>query len=53
VDVFAGDFTDGITEGFKTADPYGDVTASQFNMPTESPRDSKRNFHTVTCPVYR
>ena len=53
VDVFAGDFTDGITEGFKTADPYGDVTASQFNMPTESPRDSKRNFHIVTCPVYR
>jgi hypothetical protein len=28
------------------------VTDSPFNMPTESPRDSKRNFHIVTCLVY-
>jgi len=48
-----GDFTDGITEGFKMADPYGDVTDSPFNMPTKSPRDAKRNFRIVTCPVYR
>jgi hypothetical protein len=34
VEVFAGDFTDGITEGFKTAAPYGDVTDSPFEMPT-------------------
>jgi len=53
VEVFAGDFTDGITEGFKTAAPYGDVTDSPFEMPTESPRDSNRNLCTVTCPVYR
>ena len=49
MDIFAGDFTDGITEGFKTADLYGDVTTSPFNMSTESSRDSKRNFRTVTC----
>jgi len=53
VEVFAGDFTDGITEGFKTATPYDDVTDSPFEMPTESPRDSNRNLHTVTCPAYR
>ena len=52
VEVFAGDFTDGLIEGFKIAAPYGDVTDSPFNMPTESPRDSKQNFRTVTCPVY-
>jgi hypothetical protein len=39
VEVFAGDFTDRITEGFKTAAPYGDVTNSPFELPTESPRD--------------
>jgi hypothetical protein len=53
VEVFEGDFTDRITDGFKMAAPYGDVTDSPFNMPKESPRDSKRNFRTVTCPVYR
>jgi hypothetical protein len=53
VEVFTGDFTDGITEGFKMADPYGDVTDSPFNMPMKSPRDAKRNFRIVTCPVYR
>jgi len=41
MEVFVGDFTDGITERFKTADPYCDVTDSPFNMPTESSRDSK------------
>jgi len=25
MDVYASDFSDGITEGFKMADPYGDV----------------------------
>ena len=39
VEVFAGDFTDGITEGFKTAAPYGDVTNSPFELPTESSRN--------------
>jgi hypothetical protein len=53
VEVFAGDFTDGITEGFKMVDLYGDVTDSPFEMPTELSRNSNRNFHTVTCPVYR
>ena len=53
VEVFAGDFTDGITEGFKTAASYDDVTDSPFEMPTESPRDSNWNLCTVTCPVYR
>ena len=52
MEVFAGDFTDGITEGFKTAAPYGDVTDSPFEMPTESPRDSNQKLRTVTCPVY-
>jgi hypothetical protein len=41
MEVFAGDFSNGITKGFKTADPYDDVTDSSFNMPTESLRDSK------------
>jgi hypothetical protein len=40
VEVFAGDFTNGITKGFKTAAPYVDVTDSPFEMPMESPRDS-------------
>ena len=39
--VFAGDLTDGITEGFKMTAPYGDVT--------DSPRDSNRNLRIVTC----
>jgi hypothetical protein len=39
VEVFAGDFTDGLTEGFKTTAPYGDVIDSPFEMPTESLRD--------------
>jgi hypothetical protein len=47
VKVFAGDFTDGITEGFKTAAPYGDVTDSPFELLTDSPRDSNRNLRAV------
>jgi hypothetical protein len=52
VEVFAGDFTDEITEGFKMAAPYGNVTDSPFEMPTESLRDTNRNLHTVMWPVY-
>jgi hypothetical protein len=48
VKVFAGDFTDGITERFKTATPYGDVIDSPFELPTDSPRDSNRNLRAVT-----
>jgi hypothetical protein len=46
-------FIDGITEGFKTPAPYGDVTDSLMKMPIELPNDSKRQLRTVTCPVYR
>jgi hypothetical protein len=46
-------FIDGITEGFKTSAPYGDVTDLPIKMPMESPRDSKRQHRTVTCPVCR
>ena len=53
MEVFTGDFTDGITEGFKTAAPYGDVTVSPFEMSTELPRDSNQNLRTMMCPVYR
>jgi len=52
MEVFAGDFTDGIIEEFKTAAPYSDMTDSPFEMPTESPSDSNQNLHTMTCPVY-
>jgi len=52
MEVFAGDFTDGLTEGFKTTAPYGDVIDSPFEMPTESLRDLNRNLRIVTCPVY-
>ena len=51
VKVIAGFFTDGIIDGFKTLAPYGDVTDSPMKMPTESPMDSKRLHHTVTCLV--
>jgi len=37
-----GIFTDGITEGFKTSAPYGDVTDSPMQMLTESLRDKKQ-----------
>ena len=42
-------FTDGITNGFKTAAPYGDVTGSPFKMLMELPRDSKWQIRTMTC----
>jgi len=45
--------TDRITEGFKTSAPYGNETGSLMKMLTESPRDSKRQFCTVTRPVHR
>ena len=35
------------------ADPYGDVTGSLLEIPTESPRDSKWKIHTVTCRFFR
>jgi hypothetical protein len=53
VEVIAVFFIDGITEGFKTPAPYGDVTDSLMKMPIELPNDSKRQLRTVTCPVYR
>jgi len=34
-------------------DPYGDVTGSPLEIPTESPRDSKWQIHTVTCRFFR
>jgi len=40
------------TEGFKTSTPYSDVTDSPMKMQTESPRDSKRQLRTVTCPIW-
>jgi len=52
-DRFTDANADGITEGFKTAAPYGDKTDSPMQMPMESPRDSKQQLRTVTCPVYR
>jgi hypothetical protein len=33
--VFAGDFTDKITEGFKPGASYSDVTDSPSELPTE------------------
>jgi hypothetical protein len=41
-------FTDEITERFKTSASYGDVIDSLMEMPTDSPRDSKRQLHMVT-----
>jgi hypothetical protein len=46
-------FTNIITEGFKTSAPYGDVTNSPMEMPTDSPRDSKRQLCMVTWPIQR
>jgi hypothetical protein len=34
--IFASDFTDGITEGFKLGSSYSDVTNSPSEVPTES-----------------
>jgi hypothetical protein len=36
MEVFAGDFTDGLTEGFKPGSPYSDVTNSLSDLPMES-----------------
>ena len=52
-DQFTDDNADGITEGFKTSAPYGDMTDSPMKMLTESPRDSKRQLRTVMYPVCR
>ena len=52
-DQFTNENADEITEGFKTSAPYGDVTDSLMKMMMESSRDSKRQHHTVTCPVCR
>jgi len=46
-------FTDEITEGFKTSALYGDVSDSPMEMPTDSPRDSKRQLCMVTWPIHR
>jgi len=37
MEVFAGDFIDGITEGFKPGSPYSDVIKSPSELPTEPP----------------
>jgi hypothetical protein len=37
VEVFTGDFTNGLTEGFKTRSPYSDVTNSLSEWPMEPP----------------
>jgi hypothetical protein len=37
VEVFPGDCTNGITEGFKPGSPYSDVTKSPSELPMESP----------------
>ena len=34
VEVFAGDFTNRLTEGFKSAAPYSDVTDPLSELPT-------------------
>jgi hypothetical protein len=39
VEVFAGDFTDGITERFKLGSPYSDVTDSPSEWQTKSPTE--------------
>jgi len=46
-------FTDKITERFKMSALYGNETGSSMKMPTESPRDSKWQLRTMTCPIYR
>jgi len=37
VEVFAGDFTYGIIEGFKQGSPYSGVTNLPSELPTEPP----------------
>jgi len=43
VEVFAGDFTDGITEGFKLAAPYSDVIDSPSELPTTTRKSDNIN----------
>ena len=44
--VFAGDFTDRMTEGFKSGSPYSDVTDSPSELPMKSPKKwVRRWFH--------
>ena len=40
VEVFAGDFTNRLIEGFKTGSLYSDVTNSLSKLSMESPTDS-------------
>jgi hypothetical protein len=46
MEVFAGDFTNEITEGIQTGSPYSDVTLS----PTESPRESPMKIFSLVIP---
>jgi hypothetical protein len=39
VEIFAGDFTNGMTKGFKPGFPYSDVTNSPSELPMESPTE--------------
>jgi len=39
VEVFAGDFTDGLPKGFKPRSPYNDMTNSPSDLLTESPTE--------------
>jgi len=42
VEVFAGDFPDGITKGFKPGSPYSDVINSPSDLPMESSTEEVR-----------
>jgi hypothetical protein len=44
VEIFAADFTDGITEGFKPEYPYSDVTNSPSELPMDSPSEWVRRW---------
>ena len=48
VEVFAGDFIDRLTEGFKPIASYSDEIDSPSVLPTKSPRDSNQNLRIVT-----
>jgi hypothetical protein len=43
VEIFAGDFTDGMTEGFKSGSSYSDVTHSLSELPTDYKRIYRQN----------
>ena len=53
LEVFASDFIDGLTKGFKSGDLYSDVTDSPSDLPTESLRNSNRDLHTVKWLIHR